>query len=71
MLSLAEGSYGVLITADKNLRFQQKISSRRIAVLVIRAASNDIDDIRPSMPEALNALKSIKPGQIVEVGATS
>ncbi|MGB2624159.1 MAG: hypothetical protein WA857_04555 [Candidatus Acidiferrum sp.] len=60
-----------MITADKNLRFQQKISSRRIAVLVIRAASNDIDDIRPSMPEALNALKSIKPGQIVEVGATS
>jgi len=36
--------------------------------LIIRAASNDLDDIRPHVPQALAALKTIKPGQIVEVG---
>jgi len=68
LLSLVEGKYDVLITVDKNLKHQQNIARRRIAILVIRAASNDIDDIRPHSPEILVALKSLKPGQIIEVG---
>jgi predicted nuclease of predicted toxin-antitoxin system len=68
LLSLAEGKFDVLITVDKNLKHQQNITNRRIAILVIRAASNDIDDIRPHLPEMLAALQSILPGQIIEVG---
>jgi predicted nuclease of predicted toxin-antitoxin system len=71
LLSLAEGKFDVLITVDKNLKHQQNISNRRIAILVVRAASNDIDDIRPHLPEMLAGLHSIKPGQIVEVGVIS
>ncbi|MGC1088598.1 MAG: hypothetical protein WA894_09190, partial [Candidatus Acidiferrum sp.] len=59
LLSLAEGNFDVLITVDKNLRYQQNITNRRIAILVLRAASNDIDDIRPLLPEILFALQSI------------
>jgi predicted nuclease of predicted toxin-antitoxin system len=69
LLSLAEGKFDVLITVDKNLKHQQNITHRRIALLVIRAASNDIDDIRPHLPEMLAALQSIVPGQIIEVGS--
>jgi predicted nuclease of predicted toxin-antitoxin system len=68
LLSLAEGKFDVLITVDKNLKHQQNITNRRIAILVIRAASNDIDDIRPHFPEMLNALQKLRAGQIVEVG---
>ena len=68
LLSLAEGRFDVLITVDKNLKHQQNITSRRIAILVIRATSNDIDDIRPHLPEMLTRLQSLRPGQIVEVG---
>jgi hypothetical protein len=68
LLSLAEGKFDVLITVDKNFKHQQNITNRRIAILVIRAASNDIDDIRPHLPEMLAALQSILPGQIIEVG---
>ncbi len=71
LLSLAEGKFDVLITVDKSLKHQQNISNRRIAILVIRAASNDFDDIRPHLPEMLVGLKSIRPGQIVEVGTLS
>jgi predicted nuclease of predicted toxin-antitoxin system len=71
LLSLAEGKFDVLITVDKSLKHQQNISNRRIAILVIRAASNDIDDIRPHLPEMLVELQSIRLGQIVEVGALS
>lgn len=68
LLTLAEGNFDVLITIDKNIRYQQSMSNRKIAILIIRASSNDIDDIRPQIPHALAALESIQPGQIVEVG---
>ncbi len=67
LLALAEGSYDVLVTIDKNIRYQQNMTGRRIAILIIRAPSNDINDIEPRIPEALVALQSIQPGQIVEV----
>jgi predicted nuclease of predicted toxin-antitoxin system len=68
LLARADGNFDVLITIDKNIRYQQNIADRNIAILIIRAASNDLDDIRPHVPQALAALRSIKPGQIVEVG---
>jgi len=71
LLSLAEGKFDVLITVDKNLKHQQNIANRRIAILVVRAASNDIDDIRPHLPEMLTALHSLRAGQIAEVGELS
>lgn len=67
LLSLADRKFDVLITIDKNLRHQQNISSRKIAVLVIHAVSNDIDDIRPLLEEMLAALRQIQPGQVVEI----
>ncbi len=68
LLTLAEKNFDVFITIDKNIRYQQNISRRKIAVLIIRAASNDLDDIRPHVPHALTALETIKPGEITEVG---
>ena len=71
LLSLAEGKFDVLITVDKNLKYQQNLTNRKIAIRVLRAVSNDIDDIRSLLPETLVQLQSIKRGQIVEVGADS
>lgn len=69
LIALAEKEFEVLITIDKNIRHQQNLTGRDIAVLIIRATSNDLDDIRLQIPNALAALKTVKPGQIVEVGA--
>jgi hypothetical protein len=68
LLALAEEHFDVLVTIDKNIRYQQNLMGRNIAILIIRPASNDLDDIRPHVPHALVALQSLKPGQIVEVG---
>jgi hypothetical protein len=43
------------------------MANRKIAILILCSLSNDIDDIRPLIPDALTVLKSIQPGQIVEV----
>ncbi|HKN25240.1 MAG TPA: DUF5615 family PIN-like protein [Candidatus Acidoferrum sp.] len=68
LLALAEEHFDVLVTIDKNIRYQQNMMGRNIAILVIRAASNDLDDILPHIPHVLAALQSLKPGQVVEVG---
>jgi len=68
LLALAEGHFEVLVTIDKNIRHQQNMTGRNIAILIMRPASNDLDDIRPLVPNALAALQSLKPGHVLEVG---
>ena len=71
LLVEAEKHFEVLVTIDKNIPHQQNLSGRKLAILIIRPISNDIDDIRPHIEFALAALRSIKAGQIVQVGACS
>ena len=68
LLALAEEKFDILLTVDKNIRYQQNIAGRKIAILIIRAASSDFEDVRPHIPDALTALQTIQPGQFVEVG---
>jgi predicted nuclease of predicted toxin-antitoxin system len=68
LLTLAENQFDVLVTIDKNIPYQQNMTGRKLSLLIIRPASNDLDDIRPHIPDALAALKSIKPGQVIQVG---
>ena len=68
LLSLAEPEFDVLLTLDKNIPYQQDLKLGRIAILIVRAHSNRIQDLLPVIPDCLVALRSIKPGQIVRVG---
>jgi hypothetical protein len=66
LLTLAEQSgFDVLITVDKSIARQQNLSERRIALVVIRAQSNELEALLPHIPACLIALRTIKPGQIV------
>jgi hypothetical protein len=47
LLSLAEPLFDVLLTLDKIVPFQQEVSSRAVAVLIVRARSNRIQDLLP------------------------
>jgi predicted nuclease of predicted toxin-antitoxin system len=71
LLALAEKKFDVFVTIDRNIRHQQNLRGGNIAVWIIRTTSNDLDDIRPHVPQALAALKTIRPGQVVEVGIIS
>jgi hypothetical protein len=54
-MTLAEVHFDVLVTIDKNIRYQQNMTGQNISVLIILPASNDLDDIRPHIPNALVA----------------
>jgi predicted nuclease of predicted toxin-antitoxin system len=68
LLSLAEPQFDVLLTLDKNIPYQQDLKLGRIAILIVRAPSNRIQDLLPVIPDCLVALESIEPGQVVRVG---
>ena len=71
MLGLADPQFDVLLTLDKNLPYQQNLDTRRIAVLIVRARSNRIQDLLPVIPECLAALERIQPREVVRVGSLS
>lgn len=69
LLRRAAEGFDVFITVDANLRYQQNVAMLGLAVLVLRAVSNDVSDLRPLVPAALTALSTLAPGVIVEIGA--
>jgi len=67
LLRAASGKYDVLITVDRNLPFQQNISSLQIAVLILIGAGITYADLKPLIPKALMRLSSIRAGAIYRV----
>jgi len=67
LLSLAEGKIDVIVTADQGMEFEQKIAGREIAVLVLAARSNQMEDLAPLVPSALAALRDVRPGSLIRI----
>ena len=65
-MMVADG-FEVLLTVDQNLRYQQNLATYGAAIVVVIAPTNRIDDLRPLAPDVLQALTTIRPGDIVEV----
>jgi hypothetical protein len=68
LLRLASGSFDSFVTVDQNLAFQQNLSSFDIAVVVLRAASNRLRDLRPLVPQLLSVLPICRPREAQFVG---
>lgn len=69
-LMLSNG-FEAFVTVDQNVRYQQNISAAGVAVVVLVAATNKLVDLIPLLPDALAAIATIKPGEIVEVTDSS
>ncbi|HXV59456.1 MAG TPA: hypothetical protein VEK15_02095 [Vicinamibacteria bacterium] len=67
LLRRAGGSFDVLITGDRNIEFQQNLSTLPIAVVVLIAKNNRIETLRPLIPKILAVLERIQPGQLFRV----
>ncbi len=59
-LTLAQTQFDVFLTMDQGIPHQQNIPKFEIAVLLLRAASNDIDDLKPLVPAILAATPTPK-----------
>ena len=64
LLALAEQQYDVFVTVDRNLSAQQPIDRFSIAVIVLRAPSNRLADLRRLVPKLLQAIPAAKTGKV-------
>ena len=67
LLDAMAGLFDVLVTVDKSLPKQQRLSQRPFAVVVLRAKTNRLADLLPLIPALRATLKRLRPGQVREV----
>jgi hypothetical protein len=67
LLTLAEKEFDVFVTVDRNLSFQQHLPRYNIAVVVLRARSNRLQDLRPLVSKLLAILPMAKRGEALWV----
>ena len=66
LLNAAEAAgFEVFVTTDRNLRYQQNLASRRIAIVVLSRASWPV--IKRSLHTLTAAVDTMEPGGFVEV----
>lgn len=68
LLALAEKRFDLFVTVDRNLSFQQNVPAFAIAVIVLRAKSNRLSELRTLVPELLASIPAAKRGTVTYVG---
>ena len=66
-LGRAEREFDVFVTVDRKIPFQQTLSRFSIAVVVLRARSNRVADLRLLIPQLLRILPEAKRGEVTWV----
>jgi len=70
LLQAAEtAGFGVLVTGDQNLQFQQNLEKRQIGVVVLCGVSTALEDLLPLVPDALKAIEAVRAGHVFRVEA--
>lgn len=64
-----ESGFEVFVTADQNLEFQQNLASARLGVVVLVARSLALEELRPLVPAALDAIGRVRAGEVIRVAA--
>jgi hypothetical protein len=68
LLSLAAEQFDVFITVDLNFAFQQNVAGLSIAVIVLRARTNRLADLKPLVRDLLPVIESARLGAIEVIG---
>lgn len=67
LLRRASEMFDVLVTADKNLQYQQNIPQFDIGVVVVAAADTRLPQLRAMIPQLRIAIASVTAGSTITV----
>jgi hypothetical protein len=67
LLQRIAGNFEAFITVDQNLPAQQNTKALSFGIVVLRAPTNQLPDLAPLGPEILEALLTLRPGQVVVI----
>ena len=65
LLRAAEVQFDAFVTADKNIRYQQNVTGRRIAILVL--PTNRWPALKPLTDRIAEAMNRLRPGDYLEL----
>lgn len=65
LLAAAESQFDVLVTTDHNLRYQQNLTGRRLAILVLPFAN--WPRLQKHLPAIVSAIENLKSGDFLEL----
>lgn len=65
LLKRAEGVFDAFVTADQQLKYQQNLTGRRLAILVL--STNRWPNIKVKTPEIIAAIQALRPGDYIEL----
>jgi predicted nuclease of predicted toxin-antitoxin system len=68
LLALAEKEFDAFITVDRKIATQQDLTQFKLPVLLLRARTNRLEDIRPLVPQVLKTLERAMAGELTTVG---
>ncbi len=68
LLALAQEEFDAFLTVDRKLAEQQDLASFKIMVLLLRARTNRLQDLRPFVPELLQKLAAAPVGTLTIIG---
>lgn len=69
LLALAAADFDAFITVDKNLPYQENLTTLPIAVVLPDAISNELNALLPLVPELERQLSSLSPRTYLRVQA--
>lgn len=64
LLRVAEAQYDLFVTSDQNLRYQQNLVGRKIAILEL--STNDWNTIQAHVANVVSRIESMKPGEFAQ-----
>ena len=65
LLKLAEDKFDVFLTSDQQLKYQQNLKGRKLAILVL--STNRWPQVKARTQEIIAAVLALKPGDYVEL----
>jgi len=65
LLDLMAGDFGIIITTDKNLPFQQNLKKRQISAIIL--PSNEVPTVIELLPQIEEAIAAVSPGEFKQL----
>ncbi|MGE0132228.1 MAG: DUF5615 family PIN-like protein [Blastocatellales bacterium] len=64
LLNEAQHEFDVLISTDSNIKYQQRLPDYNISLIVLRGRTNALPSLVELIPQILELLAQIQPGEI-------
>lgn len=64
---MAEKEFDAFLTTDKGIPHQQNLADLDLTIILLRAKSNDYEDLSPLMDEVNAKLQSVRTGTLLRI----